>query len=625
LHNRGNGLEYRVQIGKKHSLERTMTGGLVRRTGSRSPWLVFGGAALVALLLYLPTLQYEFVWDDGVMILNNPVLDRTSPIELLTSGYCSNPDVELDEGYMAYYRPLTNLSLYVDRKVWGLRPAGYHLTNVIINTSVVFLMCLLLWELFGSVWLAGLGGLLVGIHPAMNCAVTFIANRTYLLALLFLLVGSYALLRGQRRRGPIWPVLFGGSLLFSALALEASLVFAAIAAAWLLGNRTRYRRLPVWIAATATPVAAYFLLRLGIARVPFAGSVLHWAVTDPLRVINAFGQQLQLLLFPFNQKVIYVAAKPFTGFSAYTVLGLLLLGLPLYAAIRLGRSATGDRNAGSAASSPRPKRSSRPRLEPGRLGWYGYAWVVLFLLPFAHLVFLGPAGRMLYLAAPGVLILLAALYQARRHRRLTTRVAYGALLLYTAALAVQTLGRNPIWRNELSLSRAMVQEAPASAGGHLNYGSALSNAGRKEEAIEQFRMAAKLNPAFVEAHVSLAFALIDQGDLPGAIREFREVVKLRPASPRAHNDLGVTLVRIGQLDSAIVEYKEALRLDPNSELTLNNLGYAYLASEDFTQAIAHFKAALRLKPDFAAARSNLAAAYWAAGMPDSAALVEGGK
>jgi Flp pilus assembly protein TadD len=590
-----------------------------------SPWLVFGGAALVAFLLYLPTLRYEFVWDDGVLILNNPALNQTTPLGLLTKGFWHNAETAPVEGDMAYYRPLTNLSLYADRKVWGLRPNGYHLTNVVINAAVVFLMCLLLWKLFGSVWLAGLGGLLVGIHPAMNCIVTFIANRTYLLALLFLLVGSYALLRGRRGRRYFWPVLFGCSLLFSTLALEASLVFAAIAAVWLVLNRTRYRRLWTWIAATASPVAVYLLLRLGVARVPFASSVLHWAVTDPLRVVNTFGQQLQLLLFPFNQKVIHVLAKPFTGFSAYTILGLVFLGLPLYAVFRLGRSTPGDGGAGSTGSSPKPKHSSRPRLEPGRLGWYGYAWMVLFLLPFAHLVFLGPAGRMLYLAAPGVLILLAALYQAKRHRRLTTRVAYGALLLYTAVLAVQTLRRNPIWRNELSLSQAMVWEAPASAGGHLNYGSALSNAGRKEEAIEHFRIAAKLNPAFVETHVSLAFALIDQGDLPGAIREFREVVKLRPASPRAHNDLGVTLVRIGQLDSAIVEYKEALRLDPNSELTLNNLGYAYLASEDLPQAIAYFKTALRLKPDFAAARANLAAAYWAAGMPDSAALVQGGE
>ena len=597
------------------------------RAGYRSPWLVFGAAALVALLLYLPTLRYGFVWDDRDLILNNPFLGRANPVQIFTGEFWNNPDVDRSVGAMSYYRPLTNLSLYVDRKMWGLRSAGYHLTNIIINAAVTFLACFLLWELFGSVWLAGLGGLLVGIHPAMNCVVTFISNRTYLLALFFLLVSGYALLRGQRGRARFWLALFSGSLLLSALALEASLVFAALSAAWLLANRTRYRRLPVWMAATALPMAAYLLLRLGIARVPFTGSglVVHLAITEPLRIINAFGQQLQLLLFPFNQRVVYTAAEPFTSFSVYTILGLLFLGLPLYAVIRLGRSTARYRDTHAASSNLQPGHSAQPEVEAGRLGWCGYVWMVLFLLPFTHLVFLGPAGRMLYLAAPGVLILLAALYRATSHKRLTTRVAYGAILLCTALFAVQTLRRNPIWRDELSLTRMMVREAPASAVGHLNYGLALADLGREEEAIEQYRIAVGINPDYDKPHLTLALALIDRGDLSGAIRELREVVRLRPESPKTRNDLAVILTRNGQLDSAIAEYKEALRLDPNSELTLSNLGYAYVLSGDFRQAITALKAALRLKPDFAGARRNLADAYRKAGMPDSAALVEGGK
>jgi tetratricopeptide (TPR) repeat protein len=695
LHGRGNDLELRVQPGKKHSPERLKTDGGARRPGARNTWLVFSAAALVALLVYLPTLKYGFVWDDNELIPGNPFLARTNPIELFTKGFWNNPEVELSQDDAAYYRPLANLSLYVDRKVWGLRPTGYHLTNVIINSGVVLLVCLLLWELFGSVWLAGLGGLLVGIHPAMNCVVTFISNRTYLLALLFLLVSAYALARGQRGRSRVWPWLFSGSLLLSALALEATLVFAALAAAWVLANRTRYGKLlsfaqgpdrprhphpslplkgegtegrgssgalpgrksvAIWLAATALPLAVYLLLRFGVARVPLTSSFMLWTVTKPLRVINAFGQQVQLLLFPFNQKVIYDAVGPLVGFSAYTVLGLLFLGLPLYALIRLGRS-TGDHKTGQRSS-----HSARPEPDAVRLAWYGYAWLVLFLLPFAHLVVLGPAGRALYPAAPGVLLLLAALYQASNHKRVlsftqvvdrwrhphpslplkgegiegkgsgvalpmrrskTTRVIYGALLLYAAVFAVQTLRRNPIWRDGLSLSEAMVREAPGVVGGHMNYGLALVDAGRRREAIKQFSMAARMDPDFVLPHMSLASALTDEGALPAAIRELREVVRLQPESPRARNDLAMALMRNGQLDSAIAEHKAALRLDPNSEQTLNDLGYVYLQGGDVGQAISFLKAALQLKPDFEAARRNLADAYRKAGMPDSAVRVEG--
>jgi len=609
-------------------------------TPSPRPLLFFAGAALVALLLYLPTLQYDFVWDDGLLIQKNSFLDQTNPLELFTKGFWYNPEMNSDQGEMAYYRPLTNLSFYLERKEWGVRPMGYHLTSVVINAAVVFLVCLVLWELFGSVWLAALGGLVVGIHPAMNCIVTFISNRTYLLAMFFLLLSFYSLLRGERAGGNpkfqtlnsksqtlnrksqprnpgppesssrLWRTLFGLSFLLSLLALESALVFAVLAAGWLLVRRARYRNLRVWLVLAALPVVIYFLLRLGIAHVAFGSSVVRWAVGDPLRVINTFGQQMQLLLYPFNHRVIYVVTDIFTGFSIYTVLGIVFLALPLYAIIRQ-------------MSRPGPRLGFWARLDALGLSWFGYAWIVLFLLPFAHLLFLGPAGRMLYLTAPGLLILLYAFVRQVRSASRTLRTAAWVLAsLSVAAFAVQTLRRNPIWRNEFELYQAMVQEAPESAGAHLNFGTALAGAGRKDEAIAHYRAAIELNPDYVGPHDQLAFALLDQGDMAGAIPELREVIRLQPESPDARNNLALALKRSGQLDSAIVEYHSAIRLDPNSPLTLNNLGSAYLARGDFRQAIATLHAALRLQPGFTAARSNLAEAFRAAGMPDSAAVFE---
>jgi len=580
-----------------------------------SPLLVFAGAALVALLVYLPTVKYDFVWDDAVLIQKNSFLDRTNPVELFTKGFWYNPQLGSDQGDMAYYRPLTNLSFFLERKEWGIRPAGYHLTNVVINAVVVFLLGLLLFELFGSVGLAALGGLLVGVHPAMNCVVTFISNRTYLLAMVFLLLSFYALLRGEARshkaqatsRKPqegTWRLLFAGSFLLSLLALEASLVFVIVALGWLFIRRASFRNLRVWVVLTVLPVVIYFVLRLGIAHVAFASSVVRWAIADPLKVINTFGQQMQLMLFPFNHKVIYAVGDAFTGFSIYTLLGFAFLGLPLYAVIRL--------------------RSRKLQAANDKQSWLaalGYAWMVLFLLPFAHLVFLGPAGRILYLTAPGVLILVWALFRRARLAANVRRVAWVAAGIYSAAFAVQTLRRNPIWQNEFSLSQAMVREAPESAGGHLNFGTALSEAGRKAEAIDQFRAAVDLNPDYIGPHEQLAFALLDQDDMPGAVLEMREVVRLQPGSADAHNNLALALKRSGQLDSAIAEYQAALRLDPNSELALNNLGSAFLARGDLQKAVAAFRAALRIRPDFDAARKNLVRAYQEAGMPDSAAAV----
>ena len=250
----------------------------------------------------------------------------------------------------------------------------------------------------------------------MNCVVTFISNRTYLLAMVFLLLSFYALLRGVTKdsrtqglkelrnqgkspepRNPrtpepdsrLWRVLFAGSFLLSLLALESALVFVALAAGWLIVNRASYRNVKVWLVLTVLPVVIYFVLRLGIAHVAFASSVVRWAIEDPLKVINTFGQQMQLLVFPFNHKVIYVVSEPFTGFSSVhdsrpVVSGTAAVCVDSGPGIQHKDTKTlrGERpkhrtteipKENGVSSSPKPKPSSW--LEAGGLGWLGYVWM----------------------------------------------------------------------------------------------------------------------------------------------------------------------------------------------------------------------------------------------------------
>jgi protein O-mannosyl-transferase len=596
-------------------------------------FLVLGGAAAITLLLYIPTLWYGFVWDDGHLISNNTWLARTNPVEIFTKGFWYNPGQAEDEGDMSYYRPLTNLSYFFERKEFELNPAGYHLTNILIHAVIVFLLGLVLYELFGSVWLAGMGGLLFGINPAQNCIVTFIAGRTYLLAVLFILTSLLALLRGKetpghasaRHRNPkpktrnpkwVWPLLLGATFLLAALALEAPLGFAALALGWLLLNRRQYPGLMSWLIAILFPIAVYLLLRLVVAGIPLTTSTVgRWAAANPLRVINTFGQQLLLFFVPFNQKVIYTVGPVFTSFSIYTVFGFLFLLAPLVPIVVQGRH--GDR----------PLRAT-----------LGYAWMVLFLLPFANLLFLGPSGRMLYLASPGILILAAALTANRRPptadrpefsagsgerqaaggKRLALLVLFG---LYGLALTGQLLRRNELWRNELTLSIAMVEDAPDSPGAHLNLGAELAKRGQPDAAAEQYQLAIEADSDYVSPHNRLAFALVERGDLDAAADEFRAVARIEPSAD-AFNNLALTLKKAGKVDSAIVEYREALRLAPDSDTTLNNLGRAFGARGDVRSAIEAFKQVLARNPNFEPARENLIEIYQALGFRDSAVMLK---
>jgi Flp pilus assembly protein TadD len=624
---------------------------------------IFIVVALVTLAVYLPTLKYGFVWDDNDLIRNNEFLTRTNPIDIFTKGFWHNPvyvEVEL-----SYYRPLVNLSFYFERQFWGLNPTGYHLTNVLIHAVSVLLICLILYELFGSIALAALGGLLLGVHPAWNCAVTFISNRTYLLAQFMLLAAFYCLLRSVRPQSAVrnpqsafrWPVLGALAYLGAMLSLESGALFGIIALVWLAvavrrqegeGTGSFVRRLaPIVLPILAAPLA-YLFLRFVVARVPLPPSGFKMGLEHPLRFLNAFGQQALALVWPFSQKVLYANGPVFDNLSGYTLPGVIGLILPpaLWLLVRNRRREAGAKSLGIGTW----------RFGTSGRFWLGLVWFLVFLLPFGHLLTMGPAGRMLYIAAPGVLLFAAALaaelapgiHKARRW--LPIALFAGVLLLIPF-----TLQRNALWNGEATLYKAAASEAPDSPMGLLAQGDSLMGAGKADAAIAAFRRAVKANPDYAPPHEMLARALMTRQDFSGAIVELRELVRIEPNSTPAYTSLGVCFAQVGELDSAVAafrevvdlepnsaqarnnlalalkqtgalneavaEYQTALRLEPQAAGTWNNLGSALMAQGDTRWAIAAFKEALRLSPGLEAARENLIQAWREAGFPDSAARV----
>jgi tetratricopeptide (TPR) repeat protein len=372
------------------------------------------------------------------------------------------------------------------------------------------------------------------------------------------------------------------------------------------------------------------VLRLAVARVPFVPGALHDIVSQPLVALNSFGQEMLVLFVPFIQKVMYAAIP---GFSGYSLLGILFLGLPLYAVIRL-RSST-QRHKDTNAEVPKhrnteiPKEdgatsSSRLELEACGLSWLGYAWMVLFLLPFANLTSWGPSGRMLYVSGLGSLMIYGSWFpvpgswsaSGLRRSAVANWVAVLAAV-YCVALGAWTLKRNPIWKDEVTLYQATVREAPQSQCAHLYRADSLETAGQLDAAAFEYRAAIAADPDLVGAHYKLANILFDRSDMPGAIEEYREVVRLN-ASALAHRCLAQAWSRAGLPDSAAVELHEVVRRKPqvagaHTELALN------LAQRGRTDsALAEFRLAARLDSGSADAHNNLGLAFEQAGLPDSA-------
>jgi hypothetical protein len=90
-----------------------------------------------------------------------------------------------------YVRPLAMISYWLDRQMWGLSPAGFHLTNLILIAAAAALVVSLIRRYTGDARLAGASGLLFALHPYHVENAAWIAARPDVLySVLFMLAAA---------------------------------------------------------------------------------------------------------------------------------------------------------------------------------------------------------------------------------------------------------------------------------------------------------------------------------------------------------------------------------------------------------------------------------------------------
>ncbi len=101
-------------------------------------------------------------------------------------------------GNSYYYRPLVELSYWLDNLLWGMEPRVMHLESIVLHCANTLLVCLLARKFSSSekkLFIPLLSALLFAVHPVNVEAVAWIAGRTDLLLALCVLSASYFWLR----------------------------------------------------------------------------------------------------------------------------------------------------------------------------------------------------------------------------------------------------------------------------------------------------------------------------------------------------------------------------------------------------------------------------------------------
>ncbi len=153
--------------------------------------------------------------------------------------------------------------------------------------------------------------------------------------------------------------------------------------------------------------------------------------------------------------------------------------------------------------------------------------------------------------------------------------------------------------------KKVLAEEPGSAYAHFQLGYAYAGLKRFEDARDEYRRAAELDPDLAEAHLNLGLLLLDR-DPSAAVAPLRKAVELLPAQSRPHYLLGRALEGSGDLAGATAALRGAEQLDPRHVDTLVALARVLLMDNHASEAEGKYQAALAIQPDSAPACLGLA-------------------
>lgn len=549
------------------------------------PWLAALGIVAVVVLGYANTLNAPFVFDDQRGVVENESIRKLWPLHEVL--------IAPPQATGAAGRPVVNLSLALNYALGGLDVRGYHALNIALHACAALVLFGLLRrsfllpalkDKFGAMALPLSAGIaaLWALHPLLTESVSCVIQRTEILGGLFYLLVLYAFVRSmgaQAWGGWRWVTVAACFVGMAAkeivatapvivLLFDRTLVAGTFAAAWRLRKRFYLMLAASWL------VLAGLMLTHGNrgGSVGFGYGVSAWEYA--LTQCKALVLYLKLSLWPHPLVMDYGTAVVTDWREVWWqgVVVLALVGATFWALAK--------------------------RPVAGLVAFTAFA-ILAPSSSFLPLVTQTIAEHRMYLPLAAVLILLSC-WLVQRWPRWAIPAIFGGALVAGGATHV----RNQDYLSGLAIWGDTVEKLPDNPRARLNYGTALSEAKRVEEAMSQFEAALRLKPDYVEAEYNLGNALVKQGDFSTAAAHYTRAVDLSPEHAQAHYALGYCLLRKGDTAGALKHYARAEELRPQDPVILRSHASALTFTGRLDKAEKRYRKLIELTPPDSGVRAE---------------------
>lgn len=524
---------------------------------------------IVTYSIFYNSLSNEFVFDDDSVILGNKSITDLNNIPKFFTA---------EDGFHKvigrYYRPITSTTYALDYNLWGLKPYGFHLTNVIIHIICCLLLfkilTLLFWRYKYRNLFALLSALIFAAHPIHTEAVSWVSGRTDSLVTMFFFASflfyieytkdmkfdrAENSLKTIKENSLTYLIL---SLLFYTLGLLSKEMIITMPVIILLydfvyrkKNFEYFKKNFISYASFAVITVGFLLVRYILLKdIPERTNYLYFIGSDVYVVIGTMLKTIpvyfRLLFVPFGLLYHYNGVIP----DAKSIIdGAVILSF-LFVVFLL------------VVSFIYYKKDS--------IVSFCILFFLVTLLPVMNIV---PsmnlmAERFLYMTSFGLVLLichLALLGSAKRDFKFLTI----GLIIIICSLSYLTFKRNADWKD----NNTLYSSANNVNGSVLlvNSGNILANEKKYNEAAELYKKAIEIRDRNLLAHHNLGLIYLVKGNLDSAEMKFNKGVSIDSLAPDGYYQLANVYRMKDKREDAIKMLLKLQTIYPNYRETENIL------------------------------------------------------
>lgn len=500
--------------------------------------------ASATFIVYIPTLNGEFLWyDDDIMIFNNPLIMK---FNFYTVKNCFGFD------NIIHYHPLVYISYSIEYSLFGAEPFIFRLDNVLLHCVNSLLVFLFIKGICSSLRIAFITALIFAVHPLHTESVAWATERKDVLYSFFYLFSLIMYVKFSKSGKTEF--YYSSVLLFICSCFSKAMAVTLPAAILLIDYILPKSKL------TLKNKIPYIFISIIFVIINL--KVAHYKTDMPdfsfyERVALVFYSVLfypYKMLLPIKLSAIYPYPESLEVIHLVSV--MMAPGL-VYAFIKL----------------------KTPAYVKFGISFYLITvFPVLPLIPFGISV---TAERFVYLPMLGLIYAVVKFIYSFSYERMTNNNLFSRIAFLIIGVVIITLSyiafqRAAIWKNTETLMNNVLENDSRNYFACLILGNYYFDKNLYEKAAACYQRSVVLKPGYADAYFNLGNAYFKCGKYNDALKAFYRVTEIKPGDMASYNNIALIYETIGEYSKAMEYYKKAAEL--GYEPALNVLRYYNLAN-----------------------------------------------